>query len=438
MGRIRKKKRKQTRRLRASQKTRAAQELEDLKPPRSFVIHRGIVGKDIQQLVLDMRKVLEPNTASHLKVRQKNVLKDFVHVAGPLGVTHVVIFTKSETSINMKISRFPRGPTVTFRVLSYALMSDVLSSLKKPRTAPNQYKKPPMLIMNDFPTETTKHMKLLATFMQNTFPTINVQHVKLSEIQRCVLMHYEEETGTIEYRHYNIRAVPVGISRQVGKLIKSRVPNLSRYEDISEYVLGGNASESEFEDAEDARVPLPQAMPGRGNATLQQSAIRLTEIGPRLCLQLVKIESGLCDGEVLFHQFVTKTKEEVKALREKKASLKRLKNQRRKQQEANVRKKAAVKEAHRKRSRTSQKESDSDEDDDAEYFRKEVGEEPDSDLFQFKSGGRKRHRSTLDSKMKRPKEDGVMKSRGPPKVIAKKRRVKMGQFFRASSKNQKI
>ena len=39
---------------------------------------------------------------------------------------------------------------------------------------------------------------------------------------------------------------------------------------------------------------------------------RLTELGPRLTLQLVKVEEGICEGEVMFHQFVQKTDEEMK------------------------------------------------------------------------------------------------------------------------------
>ena len=40
---------------------------------------------------------------------------------------------------------------------------------------------------------------------------------------------------------------------------------------------------------------------------------RLTELGPRLTLQLVKVEEGICDGEVMFHEFIHKTEEELKA-----------------------------------------------------------------------------------------------------------------------------
>ena len=39
---------------------------------------------------------------------------------------------------------------------------------------------------------------------------------------------------------------------------------------------------------------------------------RLTEIGPRLSLTLTKIQEGICDGEVLFHEYIEKTDEELK------------------------------------------------------------------------------------------------------------------------------
>ena len=50
------------------------------------------------------------------QVRQRNVLKDFVQVAGPLGVTHFIIISKTEDFINLRICRLPRGPTITFHV----------------------------------------------------------------------------------------------------------------------------------------------------------------------------------------------------------------------------------------------------------------------------------------------------------------------------------
>lgn len=57
------------------------------KTPKSFVINLGQVGQSTEQLVADMRMVMAPNTAGKLKVRSSNVVKDFVHMAGPLGVS---------------------------------------------------------------------------------------------------------------------------------------------------------------------------------------------------------------------------------------------------------------------------------------------------------------------------------------------------------------
>lgn len=49
---------------------------------------------------------------------------------------------------------------------------------------------------------------------------------------------------------------------------------------------------------------------------------RLTEIGPRMTLELVKIQEGAVDGEVLYHKFIEKTPEEIEATRKAKLAKK--------------------------------------------------------------------------------------------------------------------
>ncbi|EDO34519.1 predicted protein, partial [Nematostella vectensis] len=286
-------------------KQKQAEAEEDASVPRTFVLHRGSVGKSMLQLEIDLRHLMEPFTASHLKVRKNNVLKDFVHVAGPMGVTHFLILSKTEIGTYLRLARLPRGPTLTFKVSQYSLAKDVISLLRRPKTIGSQFKRPPLLVLNGFTTDTLP-MKLMTTMFQNIFPSINIHKVHLGDIQRCVLLNYDSDTKTIELRHYNIQAVPIGMSRGVKKLIQTKIPNMARLEDISDYVLGGGCgygSESEAEDPEDSKVTLPQSVPGRGNIKSQKSAIRLTELGPRLTLQLVKIEEGLCSGEVLYHEY---------------------------------------------------------------------------------------------------------------------------------------
>lgn len=45
-------------------------------------------------------------------------------------------------------------------------------------------------------------------------------------------------------------------------------------------------SESEAEDDPNSHVEVPQKLPFRGSVIMQQSSIRLSELGPRMTLQV--------------------------------------------------------------------------------------------------------------------------------------------------------
>ncbi|KAG8441308.1 hypothetical protein GDO86_006877 [Hymenochirus boettgeri] len=434
--------------------------------PHSFVFHRGQIGKNVQQLIEDVRKAMEPYTARSLKVRKKNALKDFVAVAGPLGVTHFLIFSKTQTNVNFKFVRLPKGPTLSFQIVQYSLIKDVVSSLKKHRMHDQQFTHPPLLVLNNFGNQ-GMHIKLMATMFQNMFPSINVQKVNLNTIKRCILINYNDDTQLLEFRHYSLKVVPVGMSKGMKKLLQEKFPNMSRWEDISELLVrGANLSESEAEQDGDHNITeLPQAYAGRGNMKAQQSAVRLTEIGPRMTLQLVKVEEGLSNGKVLYHSFVQKTEEEIKAILERKEKKLHQKNQRKQQQEGDVERKKKLKEQNKKRSlagmkrkRGEEQDGDSEvedpgavndqdaadrsEDDDAEYYRQEVGAEPDKDLFLHstkkrstfgqKSGPpRKKFKASKNQKQKGPfPGDKTEHHRGKPPFRRdgrKERRARPGQ-----------
>ncbi|CAI8048865.1 Suppressor of SWI4 1 homolog [Geodia barretti] len=332
---------------RTKKRSHVVQEGQEEKPtPNTFVMERGRVGRTLGQLVRDLRRVMEPHTASKLKVRQRNVLMDFVNVAGPLGVSHFLILSRSQTHVNLRICRLPRGPTVTFHITGFSLTRDVISSVRKTATSLTQYMTAPLLILNNFSSE-DKSSKLMAAMLQSMLPSLNVQTVKLANINRCVLFNYNTDDKMIELRHYSIRAVARGISRAVKRLGKASVPNLSRYQDISEYMLGGNVSESEGEEVAGQEVTLPQNLRGRGNLKSTQSSVRLIELGPRLTLQLVKVEAGMCKGEVLHHEFIQKTKREARDVRRRVEDREKLRSQRRRQQEENVTRKKRETELHK-------------------------------------------------------------------------------------------
>ncbi|KAK3089492.1 hypothetical protein FSP39_004030 [Pinctada imbricata] len=184
-----------------SKKNQIAKQEEDYKKsPHSFVFHRGLVGKNVKQLVNDLRHVMEPFTASHLQVRKKNVLKDFVHIAGVLNVSHFVIVTKSEVATHLKVCRLPRGPTLTFKVNNYCLSKDLVSTLKKPNMDPKQFLHHPLVVMNNFSSEQNEQ-KLVSSMFQNMFLSINVNKVNLNNIRRVVMLSYNPEGKTIDFRH---------------------------------------------------------------------------------------------------------------------------------------------------------------------------------------------------------------------------------------------
>ncbi|KAM6216768.1 suppressor of SWI4 1 homolog [Rhynchocyon petersi] len=404
---------------------------------------------------------MEPLTATRLQVRKKNSLKDCVAVAGPLGVTHFLILSKTETNIYFKLMRLPGGPTLTFRINQYTLVSDVVSSLRRHRMHEQQFAHPPLLVLNSFGPH-GMHVKLMATMFQNLFPSINVHKVNLNTIKRCLLISYNPDSQELDFRHYSIKVVPVGASRGMKKLLQEKFPNMSRLQDISELLAtGAGLSESEAEpDGEHNITELPQAIAGRGNMRAQQSAVRLTEIGPRMTLQLIKIQEGVGEGNVLFHSFVHKTEEELQAILAAKEERLRLKAQRQDEQAHNVQRKREQREAHRKKSLAGMKRAraevdgdsdaedpgappeaeragqvDEEEEEEAEYFRQAVGAEPDEDMFPGLI--KQRQRTGPSQKKRRVKERRPDRGsdQRPPKPKGRAQRVQAKLGPRGAARN---
>ncbi|KAJ3333613.1 hypothetical protein HDU76_006103 [Blyttiomyces sp. JEL0837] len=353
------------------------------KTPKSFVIKSGQVGASLQLLVKDMRRVMEPNTASNLKERKGNKLKDFVHIAGQLSVTHMMIFSKTDNSINLRIGRIPRGPTLCFKVKSYVLAKDLQALQKRPKSPGSDFKCSPLVVLNNFNSD-LQQIKLMATMFQNIFPPINVQTMKLADARRVVLFHRDPETEEIELRHYSIGVKAVGISKSVKSLVQTNIPDLANFEDVSDFILrGAYASESDVEDGPESTVTLSQNYVGRGNKQSSQRAVRLIEMGPRLQLRLFKIYDGLCEGDVIFHDYVKKTEEEVKLAKQARDRRLSQKNQRKLEQEKNVEKKKEKKAQSGKRKREDTEGDDDDEGmdaDDEDMSEGDYGDDDNEDL----------------------------------------------------------
>uniref|UniRef100_A0A2M4AJL3 Putative rna-binding protein n=1 Tax=Anopheles triannulatus TaxID=58253 RepID=A0A2M4AJL3_9DIPT len=398
--------------------------------PHTFVIRRGERCSSVGRLSRDFRRMMEPFTASNLRERRINKVKDFVQLSGFFHVSHMCVFSLTPQTLSLKVIRMPKGPTLTFKVHQYSLAKDVISKARKQYVDEDCFKTAPLVILNSFSGE-GMHLKLMASTFQNMFPPINLSTVKLSTLKRCVLLSYNPVSKLIDLRHYSITLVPVNLNRGVKKIVTRNIPNLGRFEDIADFVEKGHLlSESELDD-EDAHVVLPQNLK-RGNLADNQSSLRLHEIGPRITMRLMKIEDDLMTGEVLYHDYIAKSAIEVEALRKKRAQLRKLKEQRKQKQEDNQKKKERQKEEHRAKTSgqggkgaaagqigetdrqllkdAEEAVGDISDEDDRDYYREEIGNNPDEELFESARGGNRKRPfipkgSNYSLKPKKPRMD---------------------------------
>ena len=171
---------------------------------------------------------------------------------------------------------------------------------------------------------------------QTLFPPLAPHKLALSSARRIVLVAYNAERGTIDWRHFRITVKPYGVSRRVRRVLQgngasgasagagggggggSAMLDLGNEKDVADYVLrarGGSTADgyesaatsdvsSAAEDEADV-VSLAEDYVGRNNRKGQKRAVRLDEIGPRMELRLVKITEGLPGREsaVIYHEF---------------------------------------------------------------------------------------------------------------------------------------
>ena len=343
-------------------------------------IGAGEVGPRVSQLVKDTRSMMEPGTASRLEERRSNRLRDYTAMAGPLGVSHLLLFSRSTTgNTNLRLALTPRGPTLHFRVEQHVLCKDVQKAQKHPQGGGKEYLTAPLLVMNNFISPTAdgtqpavpKHLEsLTTTIFQSLFPPISPQKTPLSSIRRVLLLNREvpkaplsnaSEPGSKEdgayvltLRHYAITTRRTGLSRGIKRLNaaektlrhsgkrKRGLPNLGKLEDVADYLLdpaaasGGFTSGSETEVDTDAEVEVLESntrkvlnkkqmaalrssnkdgKPNtRGVPNVEKRAVKLVELGPRMRLRMTKVEEGVCEGKVMWHESIEKTPEEVKEM----------------------------------------------------------------------------------------------------------------------------
>lgn len=240
---------------------------------------------------------------------------------------------------------------------------------------------------SDAKSKVPKHLESLATSVfQSLIPPINPTATPLKNIRRVLLLNREQDPENegsfiLNFRHYAITTRVTGISRplrrldRAEKLLASKigkkggVPNLGKLEDIADFMIGGEDGEGYMTDATsgsevdmDAEIEVlepaakkiakQRAVPVEDEAAddaeaVEKRAVKLVELGPRMRLRLTKVEEGLCSGKVMWHEYVHKTKEEVKEMEQRWQKRHQEKEARRKQQKENVEKKKKKAKAER-------------------------------------------------------------------------------------------
>jgi ribosome biogenesis protein SSF1/2 len=273
------------------------------------------------------------------------------------------------------------------------LCKDVTKAQKNPRgQGGKEHLTAPLLVMNNMKTQQDsssdpirKQLEdLTTTIFQNMFPQISPQTTPLSTIRRIMLLNRdtsdaEDGTFVLHLRHYAITTKRTGVPRRIRRLDPKEqrqrdrkhgaLPNLSRLEDVSEYLLdpsaSGFTSASETELDTDAEVEVLEAQTRRvlskkeaqkiregerkpkddadRRSHVEKRAVKLVELGPRMKLRLVKVEEGVCEGKVMWNEFIKKSKAEEKDLDEKWDKKRKEKEERKQEQRANVERKKQLK-----------------------------------------------------------------------------------------------
>ena len=316
-------------------------------------------------------------------------------MAPALHVTHLLAFTLTDVAPSMRIVRLSNGPTLSFRVERYSLVKDIVASSRHAKhlsavesltaplvrylslcASPLSFTYPPthathtkshkmqqyihkmfffweikQLVLASFPPPgptTPPHLTLVMKTFQSLFPPLAPHKLALSSARRVILVAYNPDRGTVDWRHFRIIVKPYGVSRRLRRVLQGAagtvaaaerhgsgtgsgaVLDLGNERDVADYVLrargarSGNASvdgdgggggyetatsevssvAEEDEEAENV-VSLADDYVGRNNRKGEKRAVRLDEIGPRMELRLVKITDGVPgkEGQVIYHEF---------------------------------------------------------------------------------------------------------------------------------------
>ena len=323
----------------------------------AIIIKRGKVGQFLTKLVNEMRLVMYPYTAINLKESTSNNIKDFLSLVDIYGLSHMMMFTNTEKNSYLRLAKMPKGPTITFKIKSYCLSSDIFRSSehnKKPLT--KNFDHIPIIIMNGFNSTNISEkyetpLKTISMMFQSFFPPLNLTEIQMKKCKRVVLLNLNNENNEepeLLFRHYDIDIEKFSIKKTISNLINTNGINkdLSKFNNIADYVL----KQSGYTDQSDTDNNMGECdIIIDKNLKEEKIKIKLREIGPRLNLTLHKIEEGFLKGNVIFHSLINKSKKEIKEIMMELKKKKQIKKERIQLQQKKIKEKEIKKKENEKK-----------------------------------------------------------------------------------------
>ncbi|KAK2196689.1 bifunctional Brix domain/Protein Peter Pan-like [Babesia duncani] len=321
---------------RKKRKSNAAEEI-DSDVPRILVIRRGVLNFELKQLANDLRLVLSPNCATRLKEGSRQRLKDFTNVTEVLSLTHMMTLSQSDRGGYIRIATLPNGPTLTFSIDAFTLISDIAKNSSNPQSIGTSVNYSPLLVLNGFGSKGSSEDntdQTIASVFNQLFAPIDVATTKIQNCKRVVLIHKRKDSSEIIIRHYLINLLDVYTNNAVKDLLSNkllkRMEYLNGFQDLDldvdneQNLLNDGDGHNTLVDIVNLdSVALIHKQKYNvsnvytDNQDMGKIATRLTEVGPRLTLTLNKIQQGVFTGAVTYHKYITKTPQELKAIEEK-------------------------------------------------------------------------------------------------------------------------
>ena len=119
--------------------------------PRTIVARSHKVNPNVAELIRDVRKMMGPYTASNLRERNYNRMKDYASVATHLGISHILSFAQTKNkNIVLRIAKFHQGPTLHFRIPAYSLTKHVRTLQKRPYDSSAAFNTAPLVRTVEF------------------------------------------------------------------------------------------------------------------------------------------------------------------------------------------------------------------------------------------------------------------------------------------------